>query len=106
MRSSSVWRRRIWRLKPRPARSFISVVRARLGLAEPLAPDLLAREDRGQPALLLLGCPPHHQRGTAEQQSERVGRKRRARPSQLLEEDRVLGQGGPPPAVLNRPVDA
>src|SRR5206468_1881487 len=78
----------------------------RVGLAEALAPDLVGGQDRRQEALLLLVGPPDHERGATEQQAEDVGGQGRARPAELLEEDRGLGERGAAAAVLARPVHA
>src|SRR6185436_1674896 len=76
-----------------------------VGLAEALAPDLLAGEDRDEVALLLLRRAPGHDRRAGEQQSEHVRRQRRAGGRQLLVEDRRLRQRRAATAVLGRPVD-
>ena len=80
-------------------------VGARLGLGEPLAPDLLAGEDRLQVALLLLlGAVGDHHR-PAHRQAEHVGRARRFQARRLADEDRLLDQGRAAAAVLLRPGD-
>ena len=75
-------------------------VRARLGLREPLAPDLLRGEDRLQIALLLLLGAVGDDHRAAHHEPEDVGGSRRLGSSELLAEDRLLDQRGPSAAVL------
>jgi hypothetical protein len=80
-------------------------VGAGFGLGEPLAPDLLSREDRlEEPLLLVLGAMRDHHR-PAHHQAQDVRGPRRLRPRQLLTEDRLLDQRRTPAAVLLRPGD-
>ena len=78
-------------------------VRARLGLGEALAPDLLGGEDRRQVALLLLLGPVGDHGRAAHREAEHVGRLRAPRAHDLLVEDRLLDQRRAAAAVLLRP---
>ena len=81
-------------------------VRARTRLAEELAPDVLAPQQRRdeRPLLLLAGV--HQQRGPAhaEPDLERAGRDLER--LGLAVEDALVAAGQPTPAVLDRPGDA
>jgi hypothetical protein len=81
-------------------------VRARLGLREALAPDLLGAENGLEIALLLLVGTVGDDRRPAHGQAEHVGHLRRLSPHDLLVEDRLLDQGRAPPAVLLGPGQA
>src|SRR5918999_752566 len=79
---------------------------ARLRLGEALAPDLLAREDRLEPALLLLvrAVRDHHR--AAHHHAEDVDRWRRLGARHLLAEEGLLDERGAAAAVLLRPGEA
>jgi hypothetical protein len=78
----------------------------RLGLREPLAPDLLGRQDRLQETLLLLLGPVRDHDRAAHHEAEHVRRSWSLRPRELGAEDRLLDQRGAPAPVLRRPRDA
>ena len=78
-------------------------VRARAGLGEALAPDLLGREDRLQVAALLLVAAVGDDRRAAHGQAQDVGGARRLGADELLVVDRLLDQRRAAPAVLGRP---
>ena len=81
-------------------------VAAGVRLAEELAPDLVAGEDRRQePALLRLGAV-RDQRRADVVDADAVHQLRRARARQLLVEDRLLRRRRAAPAVLARPEEA
>ena len=77
----------------------------RLGLGEPLAPDLLAAEDRLEPALLLLVGAVGHDHRAAHHQAEDVGRCGGVGAGHLAREDRLLDQGRAAAAELLGPRD-
>ena len=80
-------------------------IRARLGLGEPLAPDLVGGQDRLEVALLLLlGAVGDHDRA-AHRQPEDVGRARDLGRGRLLGEDGLLDHRRAAAAVLLRPRD-
>ena len=82
-------------------------VAARAGLAESLAPHLLAAQDAGQVLGLLLGAGLGHDRRPRVQRADEVHADvGRAGPRRLLEEDQLLDERGAAAAVLGRPVDA
>lgn len=76
-----------------------------LGLGEPLAPDLVRADDRGQIALALRGGAVRHDRRASQQQTDHVGRQGRICASKLLEEDRGLRERRAPTPVLRGPID-
>ena len=81
-------------------------VRARAGLAEQLAPDVVAAQQRRDERLLLLLAGVHQQRrpAHAEPDLERAGRDLEG--LRLAVVDALVAAGQPPPAVLGRPRDA
>ena len=78
-------------------------VRARLRLAEPLAPHLVGAQDRRQEPRLLLVRPVRDDGRPAHREPEHVGHLRRPRSRELLEQDRLLDLRRARPAVLGRP---
>ena len=78
-------------------------VRARVRLAEALAPADLPREDLRQEVLLLLFRTPLEQRRADERVAEEVGPERRPHPGELLGQHDVLHGGQALAAVLLRP---
>src|SRR6185312_6504048 len=78
-------------------------VRARARLREELTPELLAREQRPDPALLLLVAAGVHEGGTSPADADRVDRTADVAPLQLLVDDE-LGQGIRIEAVGRGPV--
>ena len=84
----------------------VGQVAARVGLGVALAPQLGALPDRREEARLLLGRAVVDQ-GRAEQPlAHDVDPARRRGPGVLLVEDDLLGHGGAPAAVLDRPAQA
>jgi hypothetical protein len=81
-------------------------VGAGAGLGEELAPDLVAPEDGGEEALLLLerSVPPEHR--SDELEADDIELPRQPRPGHLLGEDRLLDEAGPGAAVLTGPRQA
>ena len=77
-----------------------------VGLAEALAPDLVAAQDRRQVALALLGCALGDDgRPGVEEADEVHPDVGRAGPLALLLEDQLFDRRGAPAATLVRPVD-
>ena len=84
-----------------------SQVAAGVGLAEALAPHLVAAQDRRQVALLLRGRPLGDDGRSGVQQADEVDADvGRAGPLALLLEDQLLDRVSAPPAALGRPVHA
>ena len=80
-------------------------VRAGPGLREPLAPDLVGRQERLEVARLLLLGPAADDRRPRHPEPDHPDVRRRLRPRLLLEVDRLEPWGQPPAAVLRRPRD-
>ncbi len=78
-------------------------IRARVRLGEQLAPDLLAGEDAGEEALLVLLAAEVDDRRPGEPLAEQVETVGRAHAVVLLQEDRLLGQRRVATAVPLRP---
>src|SRR5439155_948273 len=76
------------------------------GLAEPLAPDLVAGEHRREKATALRLAAVVDERRTEEADTEGVQDRRRVGARQLGLEDRLFDLGRAPPSPLDRPVDA
>ena len=81
-------------------------VTACIGLRVALAPHLGALPDGWQEAGLLRRRPVMDQRGTEQPLAQDRDPARRGRPGVLLVEDDLLGDGGAPAAVLDRPAQA
>ena len=78
-------------------------VAARLRLAEQLAPELLRREDRGEPPFLLLGRAVGEESGCHQVDRDASDQLRRSGPCHLLGDQEVLGRSEAPAAELGRP---
>src|SRR5204863_4520437 len=81
-------------------------VAARVRLGEALAPDLLRAQDPRQVALLLLGRAPRDDRRPRHTNPDHAEMRRRLRPRELLEEDRLVTVRRIRSAVLLRPGEA
>src|SRR5204863_5561523 len=78
-------------------------VRARAGLGEALAPDLLRAEDLLQVALLLLLGAVRHDRRAGHPEADHADVLRRLRAGELLEHDRLVAVRSALAAVILRP---
>ena len=88
------------------ARAQAGEIATRLGLGEPLAPDLVAAEDGGQMGGALRVGSLHDERRARVRLPDEVDPDvGGAGPARLLQEDQLLGGGGAPAAELARPVD-
>ena len=87
-------------------RHDVGQVAARVGLGVALAPQLVPLADRREEPGLLLGRAVVDERRTEEAFAHDVDPPRSRRPGVLLVENDLLGHGGAPPAVLDRPAQA
>ena len=85
------------------ARLDVGQVGAGVGLAEALAPQLLAPQDRRKEALLLLGRAEGHDGRAQQALAEEAHPRRGVGLGVLLVEDQLLGDAGVAPSVLLRP---
>src|SRR5256712_4447712 len=90
---------------PHGARLEIRQVRARVGLGESLAPELVGRQDSRQEPRLLRRGPVLHERGAEHRHTAAVDELRRLGTRHLLVEDDHLDDRRTPPAELARPVE-
>ena len=88
------------------ARAEVREVRAGVGLAEQLAPDLVRAQQRPEVARLLVGAPVRHQRRAGEGDRRRDEAAAHVVARFLLAVDRLLPRSAAAPAVRHRPGDA
>jgi hypothetical protein len=88
----------------RRPRLEIGQVGSRVGLREPLAPEILGGENAGQESLLLVWGAVLHERGAQHGEPTAIDKLRRLGARHLLVEDNLLDERGAAPTEFARPV--